>query len=249
MRLHSILNRPRTCATASVTINSETFVFGGSGKDKTYEYLPKESNDWIMGKQKIPDGLEEAYAIAIESKQEILLIGGTNDSKNYKRILRFNVKNHMFEELPTKLNYERIGHRCAYIPGTKKIIITGGMGLSSTEILDTENYSITKEQNEMNVQRSHHGIGVVTINDEDRLAVFGGMNNQCWPLLSVLDSVETYNANTQMWEMSDMKLKRKNFGFGFLSVKLKDVFKLNTVSKVYYVHTEIYSHRFMANIL
>ena len=153
----------------------------------------------------------------------------------------------MFEELPTKLNYVRAGHRCAFIPGTKKIIITGGMGLSSTEIFDTENYSITMEQNQMNVRRSDHGIGIVTINDEDRLAVFGGVNDQCWPI-NVLDSVEIYNANTQKWEMSDIKLKRKNFGFGFLSVKLKDVFKLNTVSKVYYVHTEIYSHRFLAQI-
>ena len=247
MKPHGTLNRPRTHA-AAVTINSVTFIFGGPGKDDTYEYLPKESKVWILGKQKIPEGMEDAYAIAIESKQEILLIGGKNNSKKYNRILKFSTKNHTFEELPTKMNYLRAGHRCAFIPGTKKIIITGGMGLTYTEIFDTENYSITKEQNQMNVGRSHHGIGIVTINDEDRLAVFGGMNNQSWPP-NVLDSVEIYNANTQKWEMSDIKLKRKNFGFGFLSVKLKDVFKLNTVSKVYYVHTEIYSHRFMANIL
>ena len=247
MKPHGTLNRPRIQA-AAVTINSVTFIFGGPGKDDTYEYLPKESKVWILGKQKIPGGMEDGYAVAIEAKQEILLIGGTNDSMKYNRILKFNTKDHTFEELPTKLNYVRAGHRCAFIPGTKKIIITGGMGLKSTEIFDTENYSITKEQNQMNVGRSHHGIGVVTINDEDRLAVFGGMNNQCWPN-EVLNSVEIYNTKTHKWEMSDMKLNRKNFGFGFLSVKLKDVFKLNTVSKVYYVHTEIYSHRFMANIL
>ena len=224
---HSTLNIFRTFATG-VTINSETFIFGGPWGEDTYEYLPKGSNTWILGNCKIPGGMENACAIPIESKQEILLIGGSiNNYGTQKRILKFKVKNHTFEELPTKLIYGRQGHRCAFIPGTKKIIITGGASLhhssmSSTEILDTEDYSITMAQNQMNVGRSCHGIGIITVNDEDRLAVFGGINRQC----GALESVEIYNADTQKWVMSDMKLSGKRYGFGFLSVKYKDLTKL-----------------------
>ena len=223
MKPHSTLNCSRDFG-AAVTINSETFIFGGRYEDDTYEYLPKDSNTWILGKSEIPDGISHAFAIPIESKEEILLIGGM---ETYKRILKFNVKNHTFEELPTKLIYGRFEHRCAFIPGTKKIIITGGRSLqhsskSSTEILDTENYSITMAPNQLNVGRSNHGIGIITINDQDRLAVFGGWSKSH----NVLDSVEIYNANTQKWELSDIKLSEKRCSFGFLSVKHQDISKL-----------------------
>ena len=226
MKWHSTLNRERAFGTA-VTINSETFIFGGPFGEDTYEYLPKDSNTWILGKSNIPEGIiMDAYANPIESKQEILLIGGR---ETYKRILKFNVKYHTFEELSTKLIYGRYGHRCAFIPGTKKIIITGGCNLeyssmSSTEIFDTENYSIIMAQNQMSMGRSHHGIGIITINDEERLAVFGGIDIRCGT--GPLDSVEIYNANTQKWEMSDMKFSGKRYAFGFLSVKYQDLTKL-----------------------
>ena len=225
LKLHSILNRERSLATA-VTINSEVFIFGGPYGEDTYEYLPKDSSKWILGKGNMPENISDAVAVANESKQEILLIGGR---ETYKRILKFNVKEHTFEELSTKLIFGRYGHRCAFIPGTKKIIITGGCNLeyssmSSTEILDTENYSITMAQNQMDMGRSHHGIGIITINDEERLAVFGGIDVR-WGT-GPLNSVEIYNANTQKWEMSDMKFSGKRYAFGFLNVKLKDVSKL-----------------------
>ena len=133
-----------------------------------------------------------------------------------KRILSFNVNDHIFKELPYQLNIRRSGHRCAFIPNTKKVMITGGCGLS-TEVLDTEDGSVTMAS-PMNSKRYRHGMGMLTINGEDRLAVFGGLNGR-----SSLDTVELYNAKTEKWETSDIKLSEPKSCFGFLTVKLSDV--------------------------
>ena len=46
---HSTLNEERVWHSA-VTTQTATFVFGGDYSDKTYEYLPKDSTKWLMGK-------------------------------------------------------------------------------------------------------------------------------------------------------------------------------------------------------
>ena len=226
MKPHSSLNVGIRSATFVAT-NSATFSFGGWHTETSYEYLPKDSTTWIVGTNSIPLGISEACGIAINSDQEILLIGNTCEILD-RRILKFNVEDHTFEELPTKLIHGRYAARCAFIPGTKKIMITGGLNLtmrrncmSSAEIFDTEDGSITLAPNPMNVGRSHHGIGVLTVDDQDRLAVFGGQNES-----GDLDSVEILDAKTLQWELSDMKLNGKRAEFGFLSVKHEDICKL-----------------------
>ena len=225
---HSRLNVNRFLA-LTISTNSGMFVFGGYYDPFSYEYLPKDSTTWILGRNDIPEGIKDACAITMNSEQEILLIGNRNRSFD-RRILKFDVKNHTFEELSTKLINGRSGHRCAYVPGTKKIIITGGYDYhddmvltNSTEILDTENGTVTVS-NPMKVRRADHGIGILTVNDEDRVAVFGGRNFQN----ASLDSVETFNTKTQKWEMSDIKLDQGRYGFGFLSVKHEYLSKINS---------------------
>ena len=71
----------------------------------------------------------------------------------------------------------------------------------------------------MNSKRTDHGMGVVTIDGEDRLAVFGGQENKA----SELDSVELYNAKSEKWETTDIKLNGPKSEFGFLTVKLSNV--------------------------
>ena len=70
----------------------------------------------------------------------------------------------------------------------------------------------------MNSKRYGHGMGVVTINGEDRLAVFGGDDGR-----NELDSVELYNTETEKWEMTDFKLSEAKSGFSFLTVNLGDL--------------------------
>ena len=226
---HSTLNERRILHSA-VSTETATFLFGGVCS-KTYEYLPKDSNTWLPGKNEIPVsnlGWWSGHAISIKSGQAILLIGGSGT-----RLFSFNVKDHTFQELPSQLNMVRLGSRCAFIPNTNKILITGGQNrggyLDSTEILDTEDGSVTMAS-PMNFKRASHGIGFMTINGEDRLAVFGGVegkqystgfNFRITPIQ--LDSLELYNPHTHQWETTGLKLTVPMYDFGFVTVKLSDI--------------------------
>ena len=146
------------------------------------------------------------------------LFGGYGSEK---RILIFNVKDQTFQELSSLLNVGRKTHRCALIPDTNKVMLTGGSDdddyLSSTEIIDTEDGSVTMA-GPMNSKRAWHGMGVATINGKDRLAVFGGEDRE-----TVLDSVELYDTLTEKWEVADFKLSKSNSIFSFLTVKVEDI--------------------------
>ena len=87
----------------------------------------------------------------------------------------------------------------------------------STEILDPEDGSVTMAS-PLKSKRFYHGMGVVTINGENRVTVFGGSDG--W---NKLDSVELYNTQTEKWETSDFKLSGAKSGFSFLTVKLEDI--------------------------
>ena len=116
---HSNLNVERAWHSA-VTTQTATFIFGGIYSRTTFEYLPKDSSKWLMGKTRIPGGFESGSAIALKSEQEILLFGCQGGNFGRKRILKFNVNDHTFQELPSQLRIGRQGHRCAYIPNSKK---------------------------------------------------------------------------------------------------------------------------------
>ena len=219
---HSTLNERRNDHSIVAT-QKATFIFGGNPSRKTYEYLPKGSTTWVMGETEIPGmGFTNGCTIAVNSEQEIWLIGGASgDASPSNRIYSFNVNDHTFHEMATQLNKGRIGHRCAFIPNTNKIMITGGQGhhygyMDSAEILNSEDGSITMAS-PMNFKRSAHGMGVITINGKDQLAVFGGFNGHIW-----LGSVEIYNIRTEKWDLTDIRLNKPKDCFGFLTVKLSD---------------------------
>ena len=216
---HSVLTSLRM-EPSVVTTETATFVFGsnsyGAGRT-TYEYLEKGSTTWQEGKIPIPGGFALGGAIAIN--QEILLIGGLGTGK---RILSFDVNNHSFKELSTKLNERRFGNNCAINPGTKKVMITGTGGTrGSTEIFDAENESITMGS-PLNSIKSDHGLGVITINNEDRLVVFGGFGSFGSEFYY---HVEVYNDSTKEWETKSMNLNfLKPYNKAtYLSVRLGDI--------------------------
>ena len=77
----------------------------------------------------------------------------------------------------------------------------------------------------MTQERFGHGIGVVTINGKEKLAVFGGSEEFVFPkeLVKHLDSVELYNAEAGKWEPTDIKLNEPKEYFGFVTVKLSEI--------------------------
>ena len=213
-RVHSVcLAKEDALGSSFVTTANATYIFGGHNDPTRYEYLPIGSTTWHEGKNQIPGGFEFGCAIAIKSDQEILLMGGRNKSH---RILSFNTTDHTFNELPAQLKKMRWGGvRCAFIPGTNKVIITGGFGCvptKSTEIFNTEDGSITWGK-PLNSSRYFHGIGTITMNNEDRLVVFGGGD----------DRFEVYNPLNSRWEMTDIRLNESNHYFGYLNLRLGDI--------------------------
>ena len=48
--------------------------------------------------------------------------------------------------------------------------------------------------------------------------MFGGHDGE-----NYLDSVEFYNAQTEKWEMTELKLREPKLGFGFIPIKLGDI--------------------------
>ena len=181
-----------------------------------------------MGKTEIPGrGFEDGCAIDVKSEQEIWLIGGT---RTENRILSFDVTHHTFHELPFQLNVGRQKHRCAFIPNSNKIMITGGMDsgnsyLDSAEILDIDDGNVTMAS-PMNYKRSNHGMGFVNINGEDKLIVFGGQHeyfHNNYVDVEKLDSIEIYNTQSNKWETTNIKLKDRKSRFGFMTVPLRDV--------------------------
>ena len=213
---YSTLNEERILHSV-LTTQTATFIFGGGYSGTTYEYLQKDSTKWLMGKTEIPEGFCNGFAIAVKSEHEIWWIGG---GRTEKRILCFNVNVNNFQVLPFHLNAGRVLHRCAFIPNTNKVMITGGCNvgvLDSTEVLDIEYENVTMAS-PMNSKRFAHGMGDVTINGEKRIAVFGGHDGG-----NSVVSVELYNTHTERWEMADFKLSKAKHGFGFLPIKLGDI--------------------------
>ena len=101
-------------------------------------------------------------------------------------------------------------------------MISGGH--EESEILDTLNGSVIMAS-PMNFGRQGHGMGVLTIDGEERLVVFGGDDGD-----RKHDSVELYNTKTEKWETTNIKLRTPRNDFGFLKVKLSDI-----ISKSFYM--------------
>ena len=123
---HSNLKQKRSGASVVAT-NTATFIFGGFDSKDTYEYLEQgSSSNWQEGKATIPGyGFRRGCAIAL-SDEEVWLIGGLDTES---RIMSFNTTSHMFKEEKIQLNenrQNRFAHRCIRIPGTTKIMVSGG---------------------------------------------------------------------------------------------------------------------------
>ena len=210
---YNSLKKERSFA-AVVSTTKATFIFGGWGNADSFEYLEKNTSEWKLGETKVPGlGFQHGCAIAI-SQDEIWLIGGYDTEQ---RILSFNVNNQSFTELPTTLKQGREELHCAFIPGTRNIMVTGGKyygnRYDSTEIINVEIGKVI-EGPPMNSKRASHGIGVLNVDSQERLVVIGGEKGYVR-----LESVEVYNSQTQKWELTNIELSEAKTQFGFLTIK------------------------------
>ena len=231
-KFHSVLNEDkeymRTAATA-VTTKAGTFLLGFDYPLKL-EHLPEKAKKWRQVDFDDPDGnflglLNHTSAVVHQSNQIVWIFGPENVSL-------LHLVKRSISKLASKLNVPRYNPRCSYLPNTKKIIITGGIKwipgpdgdgdfgepLEATEIFDTEDRTITMAS-PMNHMRYNHGIGTITIQGEDRVAVFGGTSTSNFSL----DNLELYNAKTDLWELSKIKLKENYDEVTCVTVKLGEI--------------------------
>ena len=75
---HSTINKNRVSHSA-VTTQTAIFLFGGGYSRTTYEYLPKDSIQWLIGKTEISGrGFSSGCAIVVKSGQEIWFCNNYN---------------------------------------------------------------------------------------------------------------------------------------------------------------------------
>ena len=149
--------------------------------------------------------------VYVKSRKEIWLIGSQFDEDS-DQIMIFDIENQTFREFSARLEWGRFETRGALIPGNdNKILITGGALItpdSSVEIIDTENGTVT-EVSPLNTERAGHGIGILEINGEEKLVVFGGSKESF---------MEIYNTQTRKWEIATNIRFSTDSSFGFLTV-------------------------------
>ena len=163
---------------------------------------------------------------------QIWLIGGLHayGEGYHNRILAFDINSETFQELPSTLNRTRMSFACAFIPGTNKILVTGGFAEAitggfknhelyddTTEIIDTVDGNVAMGGS-LNIGRVGHGMGAIKIDGKERLIVFGGMDGT----RNQNSSIELYNAETDQWEMADFTLNEPKASFGYVTVKNKN---------------------------
>ena len=215
---HSTMLRGRIYS-SSIVMPEGIYVFGGkgcvaSGSHVSCEFLPNDKLHWSILETEIPKpGLLLASCVAI-SPFKIVFTGGVGLTQ--RRIMTFDTKT-MSWEIDGKLIHGRWGHASFIFNG--RIIITGGKNergergyLNSTEILELKPRKL-KEGGRLNDPRHGHGIGVVNINNAQKLVVFGG-----WSFNQVLlTSVEAWDDDRECWERTDLHMPHGLSHFAYCS--------------------------------
>ena len=207
-------------STNMVKTSKAVYVFGADENCKKVQFLAHNSTNWKMCKEEIPGGFVHGCAVEIKSKGEIWLIGNVGETSN--RILSFDLRKHTFKELPTKLTIGRSHHECLVtkIGTTEVILVTGGhsgpkncIREKSVEIINIETGNVTLGS-PLNFKRVGHGMGILYIKNQPKIAVFGGYTG-----LVHLRTIELFDQETLKWEKSeDIKMDEFRSSFGYLTV-------------------------------
>ena len=214
---HSQLKNKRGWSSA-VTMPGGVYIFGGWGKSKTtWEWLPSGTNQWRSGNSGIPGGFSSGCAVQINDK-DILLIGGDGTRK---RVLKFNTTAQEFTSLGDVLIQGRYHHACTRMED--KIVIAGGYGsgnyLKSTEIINIHDLTASHPAGNLVQKRGRHGLTVVYVDRKPTILAVGGSDGQH----SFLDSIEMWNATTDTWTKTSMKLTEPKSSFGILALPTRSV--------------------------
>ena len=209
--------------TSNMVVRTEkaTYVFGADEQCKEVKYLPTGSKNWHICKTKFTEPFVLGCAIEVKSRGEIWLIGGVAETidETSKSILSFDLENHTFKKSPIELKKGRVSPTCVVtkLANCEVILVTGGqVGTNgyaySVEIINIETGEV-KLCSPMNIRRVGHGIGTLKINNQPRIAVFGGYNGK-----HVENTIEIFDPEALKWELvEDFKMNESRYSFGYLT--------------------------------
>ena len=224
-KINTKLKTKGYCTPDNLVITSKAiYTFGADKYSKIVRYLPTNSKNWRVEKNsKIPGYFVFGCAVEVKSKGEIWLIGGCGERG--KIILSFDLQNHTFKELPMKLLTGRSSHKCIVtkIGDSEVILVTGGVSegkeshkhvqQNSVEIINITEGSVTSSS-PMNSKRNGHGIGILDINNQPRIAVFGGWNGN-----DRQSTIEVFDQETLKWEfVKDYEMAESRSDFGYFTI-------------------------------
>ena len=205
------------CDMKSFTMQNGYYII--SPREGNSTILSNSQNEWKTGPQFDSSSGDMAKFLAI-SKSEIVVTGGT---KIPSRIFKINVVTQEVNEIGNLKN-GRWMHASVSYKG--KLIVTGGFNYynrnfstgTSTEIIDLES-GISRLGGNLNFDRRHHGMGVISKNGKPTLIVFGGeyMDEIGCPMS--LDSIEEWDDETETWRISDLKLDIGRHSFDWCSLQ------------------------------
>ena len=204
-RDYRILSSDRNHATG-FSINGKAYTLGGSYTQNSSDILDFKEGVWKEGPKLIDPQVYSSCGVVI-SNEEFLLIGGYYGSR---KIFKFNAKSEHWSEVGS-VQHPRWRHACALYKN--KVYISGGLSAkSSVEVLDLDSLT-TRVINYHQIGRADHGLGMVHIDGQLRLAAFGGKDFD-----GVTDTIELFDDDTETWSLSEYKLSQKKMAFGYLSV-------------------------------
>ena len=200
--------------TTAVSVKSNE-IWLVNGEEDLVEMSDTHWNSWNMPNDELD------FHINFERIHDIEYGSYMRKKRAYKgSVYCFNPETHTFKSLAivfSSTRSKRSGHRCAMIPGSNKLMVTGGimdkMAKSGTDIIDIDDRTVTSGS-PLSHERAYHGIGIMTVDNKDRIAVFGGSDEND----EMIDSVEIYDAVKDEWEISNIKLDQIRDSFSFLSL-------------------------------
>ena len=217
--IHSSLQEKRF-GSATVQMPNGIYVLGGIFNNQTSEFLPLNSNQWIEGpKSEIFKKNYEfrPYGNALKLNNEEFVF--TSENMIFKYNVKTNSSNHF--ELQERIF---VGRASVLFHG--KLMLTGGKIWTSnkfeysaeTILVDLKNGQ-SKHVGKLNIPRAMHQMNIILMGKRRKIVVFGGHDNE-----GHLDSIEIFNENNQIWEISNLKLNQERSNFCCIGIPSKLIF-------------------------
>ena len=236
---HSKLKKDRLRGTV-IKMPNAVYVFGGEKNPFTSEILWNGTSKWEEGPR-----LNMFFEQATFSREKRIYFGNGHKISDTELILlkddmivKFDVNDIIFSKF---MSFENDFVSCASVLRNQTLIITGGVSVygnftsNQTLIVDLDSKTFRKVGT-LNIPRFSHGMAFTCFENETKLTVFGGQDEE-----NIMNSMETFDFETETWELSEVKLElgRHSFGYIYIGLLLNFDQELKFFSQVTATHSNV----------